>query len=179
LSLDWTMMTVRCWDEAPYGTYTLRVTSPSGDKSVLKSWWLKLYGSCVGAGCGDGSIIPSWILTQGVVGSVVGGVTTTDTAPGATSSSIVNTPSHIVATTTSAAAVVATTLFPSFTTGFWAPGSASWWDEDLDVGTTPAEILLKTPTDTVVSSGCYYQSVHMSGLLAELMVGAVMLISFG
>ena len=49
--LHWTMMTVRCWDETPYGTYSFTVKSPYQDNSVLKSWSLRLYGSCAGDDC--------------------------------------------------------------------------------------------------------------------------------
>lgn len=35
------------------GDYTLTVTSPYQDNSVLESWSIKLFGSCVGEGCDD------------------------------------------------------------------------------------------------------------------------------
>ena len=204
--LDWTMMTVRCWDEQPHGDYTLTVTSPAGDATVLHSWWLKLYGTCVGPGCGDGAIIQSWIIAQD--GSVeAGGGTTASPAPkpeagcgeygcdGASSASNVVTTTSSSSATRSLAALLSSTLAavsgaletPSPTptemlggAGGGGGSTGGWWDEEATtpVAHTPSDGTSSGLTNTDDGSGSCHTNMHTPGLRMELLVSMVMIVFF-
>jgi len=52
-SLQWTFMTVECWDESPLGTFTIEATTKQGARATLRSWSITLHGTALGTASGS------------------------------------------------------------------------------------------------------------------------------
>eukprot|EP00038_Savillea_parva_P007732 m.172197 g.172197 ORF g.172197 m.172197 type:complete len:971 (+) comp13486_c0_seq1:235-3147(+) len=57
--LQWTYMTVECWDESPIGTFTLEITTQSDATVTLSSWSVTLHGTAGAYGTAFASSAPT------------------------------------------------------------------------------------------------------------------------